>query len=733
MYPSFVFIVALSFITEANAQNSGAVDPILQDLLIQIAAKRDLADQSLAQMPDRVSEEIDDIMVNFQISLAVKVQERFANHYKNVEESLDTVFLPAEVGNLELVWKQLKAGIYDSHALDRLVEDFINRAHLSLEPRREELSQYMETQIEAFLADTLERAQENIRAPYVDIPGRYFPSWRVPNLPAPPILALPDTSPDTESSQRGGVALTGAAFLLLRKVPARIANKIPERIKQKLQKKLLGKVAAKGASVGVSGPLAPAIGAILLGYEVWDASQAKVELEHELRKGYLDSYKTEFSSHTMLDGIIVDGEPSVRQRIRAVVKNFLDAWARHSRREVERMLEAAEVSSLSPNVGTYIQNQVRKGRNSQEIVEDLVAVQNAYPSKMIREASFRELLAILRSNKALDNTEFKHLVSQVGPRILRDYKQHRGEIFLAADLLGVSVFLEFFRLDENPDWLNIRMTFEKYGSDMSEPARRGLLLAIQEKVAQPGLSPGTLTNIHRNSVLFRELVLILSEDNEKLYRLFGDSSLLEIVGRTLQESPEAARSFVNQWKLQAWDKYRDQGRFDALLQVVEYRVFEKRQPASDLAREISDRDELTPIVLDVGICGIQLWDTYVGTSPGRLQREEANSAIRLYRKGFPCELLRTKDGFEDAKLYDSLPFGVGVVAFREIGPVLKLIYFGIVSVFVVAMLAISWRLVSLGRTRTGAVRGPRRTLGERARKSWERIRSALLVKRSEGE
>ena len=89
MYPSLVFIVALSFITEANAQNSGAVDPILQDLLIQIAAKRDLADQSLAQMPDRVSEEIDDIMVKFQVSLAVKVQERFANHYKNVEESLD--------------------------------------------------------------------------------------------------------------------------------------------------------------------------------------------------------------------------------------------------------------------------------------------------------------------------------------------------------------------------------------------------------------------------------------------------------------------------------------------------------------------------------------------------------------------------------------------------------------------------------------------------------------------
>ena len=732
-YSTLMFLIALSFITTSNAQSSGNVDTILQDLLIQIAAKRDLADQDLAQLPDRVSEELAIIMAEFQASLVVKFQERFDSHHENVEELLDTVFLPAETGNLEIAWDQFKAGTYEPNALDGLVGDFINRAHVSLEPHREELSQYMETQIDAFLDDNLKRAQENIREPFVEIPGRYFPSLQVPNWPAPPLPALPDNSPNTESSQRGTRAFIGAAFLILRKVPERLANKIPEKIKRKLKEKRFGKVVAKAASFGVSGPFATVIGAILLGSEAWAASKAKTELERELRKGYLESYKTEFSSHTMLDGIIVDGELSVRERIKEVVNSTLSRWMRICREEVEQLLEAAEISVLSPNVGIYIQNQVRQGRSSEEIVKDLVAVQTAYPSKMVRKTSFRELLAMLRSSKALEIREFKHLVSQAGPRLLRDYKQHRGEIFVAADLLGVSVFLEFLRFGENLNWFTIRTTFEKYATDMSEPARRGLLLAIQEKVAQPGLPPSTLTNIYRNSVLFRELVLILSEDKEKLYRLFGDSSLLEIVGRTLQESPEAARSFVNQWKLQAWDRYRDQGRFDALLQLVDYRVFEKRQPASDLAREIADRDELTRVVADVGICGIQLWDTYVGTSAGRLQREEATSAIRLYRKGYPCALLRTRDGFEDAKLYDLLPFGFGVVAFRKIGPVLKLVWFGFVFLFVVAMLAISWKFVSLGIRRKGAVRGPRRTFAERARNTWKGIRSTLRVKRSEVE
>ncbi len=718
-----VFLFVLSFSTEVKAQSSTEVDLTLQNLLNEIATKRDLAEKSLAQMPDQVSEEIAYIMADFNDSLADRVQQRFTLHYENVEESLDTVSLPTELGNLEVAWQQLKAGTYDSRDLDRLVEDFINQAHRTLEPHREELSAFMEAEIERFLNENLKRSQEKIWTLFAEVPGRYFPSLQVPILPPPSLPDLPNALPGSASSYRGVVGLAGAA-LLLRGVRAQIAKKIPDRIKRKIKKKMLGKVAAKGI---------PFIGLFLIGLEVWDASQAKVELERELREGFLNSYRTEFSSQTMLDGKFVDGEPSLREQVRAVVRDRLNGWTRHSRLEIERLVEAAEVVSLSPQVKTYIQNEVGKGRNSREIVEDLLTVQTAYPPKMIRDISLRKLLGIRRSADVLDNEEFRHLSSQLESRLLQEFERHRREVFLAADLLGVSVFLEFIRSAENLDWFQVRTIFERYPPDMSESARRGLLLAINEKAAQTDVPSTTLANIHRHSTLFRELVSVLPEDRTKLYQMFGDPSHLGIVNRAMHENPEAARSFVNHWKVQAWERYRNQKRLDALLEVVEHRLSKGRQLASELAQEMAGQDELTPIVLDVGICGLQIWDTYVGRSSGRLQRERATAAIQLYRNGYPCELVLTMEGLEDAKLYNALPFGIGVVAFRELGPVFKLIYLGVIAIVLVAIVVAIWRLIRMVRSRTGVVRLSRHTSGERPSKLMARFRSVLQTRRSEEE
>ena len=720
---SLLFVVALSCTTDLNAQTAHDVDPILQDLLIQIAATRDSAETSLSQMPDQVSEEVAIIMADFNETLAGRVHERFIIHYEDVDAVLGTVSLPAEVGNLRLVWTQLKAGTYDSRDLDRLVEDFISDAQHSLEPHREELSQFMEAQIGIFLTDNLKRAQQNIWEPYANIPGRYFPTLKVPNLPAPPLPALSEVSPDIASSRRGLAALAGTA-LLHRGMRAQIAKKIPDRIRRQIKRKLLGKVAAKGI---------PFIGVFLLGLEAWDASRARVHLERELRSGFLDSYRTEFSTQTMLDGKFVDGEPSVRERTRAVVRERLRSWTTHCRLQIERMLDAAEVASLSPNVETYIQNQVGNGRNAREIVEELIVVQESYPPEMIRENSFRELLSTLRGNKVLDTREFKHLASRLGSQLLREYVHQREEVFVTADLLGVDVFLELFRTRDDVNWHAVRTAFEQYSPDMSEAARRGLLLALHNGVAQPGIPIATLSNFHRNSELFRGLATVLREDKEKLFRLFADPPLLEIVRRALSENPEAARPFIVHWNVQAWVRYRSQERFRALFLVVDYRLSEKRQLAPALAQEMADRDVLTPIVLDVGICGLKLWDAYGGTSPGRLQQEQASTAIQLFRKGFPCEFILTKEGFEDARLYAALPFGVGVFAFREIGSALKLILVGSVLIILIIILAMSWKMINKVKTRRGVVRPHGTPLGERVRKVREKIRSATEVNRSEVE
>ena len=578
------FLLAFPLITDVNAQVSDKANLVLQNVLNQIHAKRDLAEQALARMPNRVPAEVAAIMKDFDNSLAARVQEKFAVHYEDVEISLDAVSLPADLGNLELVWEQVKKGIYDSQRFDGLVESFINEAHKSLEPHREVLGRFLELKTEQFLVENLKRAEDNIWAPYAELPGQYFPSLQISKLPGP---AIPPTrnvsSGSPPSSHRGYPAIAGASLLLLRRIPEKIASRVPDSVERKFRAKLLAKVAAKAI---------PILGTLLVAFDAWDATRAKVDLERKLRQEYLSAYKAAFSTQSILYGESVDGEKSFRSQVESTVGENLFGWASWCGKEIERWLAAAEVVMLSSSAKDYVQSQIRIERKSGEIVEDLFAVQNGFPPNMIQNTHFRELLEVRRAGREIEDTEFRYLMRELGSRLLREYSQHREEVFLAAHTLGLSVFLEVFRSRENVDWYTIRSTFERYDPDMSEPARRGLLLSVQQNVAQPGIPSTTLSTIHQYATLFSELVFVVPDDSDKLFRIFADPSLPVIIGRALDEIPDAARAFVRQWDVQAWTRYRSPERFDALLAVAKYRALTRKQRASDLSRELADREDI---------------------------------------------------------------------------------------------------------------------------------------------
>ena len=499
----WAILVLFSLSNIVHGQTPSEAEPTVEELLIQANDKKTSAVQEIDQIPNRVDGEVTRIMTKLGGLSRGQIQESFNEHYEKVEQSLKTVSLPEDVSSLEVAWKQLKA-LGNSSALDALVEDFIRRAESEIEPLREELAKDIDTQLDETLIAELKQAQDTIRAPFQEIVARYFPVWDVPNLRAPPL-------PGTQKEDRSNIPLAGASgFLLV--LTRRIVKQILARLSIKISGRALGK-------------LIPFVGSLLIVYEVWDTTQAKANLEHELRTQVLSTYKKEFSPITLLNPPIEEGELSTRQRL----EQHLWAWSEHCRKEAKRMLDTAHVLTLSPNAKDYIAEQTRKDRNTQEIVEDIHRVEEVFgQGSIVRKEPLEDLLKII-----VDNPEVVDVV--------------------------------------------------------------------------------------------------------------------DIMDQAYQKNPEVARVFLHQWPIRTWDRYHDPDQFKALLAVAAYRLTERKQTAHDFAREIGERNELTHIVVDVGLCGVRIWDAYVGPDAGQHQRKLAEDAIALFKKGYPCETLQTREGLAEAQ------------------------------------------------------------------------------------
>ena len=414
-------------------------------------------------------------------------------------------------------------------------------------------------------------------------------------------------------------------------------------------------------------------------YDAWNATQAKADLENALRTQFLSTYKEEFSPVTIWNQPVEEGEPSTRQQLEQQVSASLHTWSEHCRKEVERMLDAARVFALSPNVQNYIAEQTQTGRHTQEIVEDMHLVGEVFGPEIIVQAPIGNLLTMLVH--APDRQELARLARELDSWLLQEYTEHGREVLVAAHLLGVPTFLEVVQAGKKLDWSDVRAMFERYPRDLSEPARRGLVLALQEQTAPSGVAPTTLETIARHQSLFRLVAPLVVPDTEKLFRLFGSLSVVELVDQAFQKNAEAAQAFLRQWSVRTWERYRDPARFDALLSVAAYRLTERRQAADAFAREIGERDELTPVFVDVGLCGVQLWDAYVGTASGQHQRQEADEAIRFYKAGYPCDALLTREGLQQARFDDFLPFGLG----RKLRSLGTLAYYSLIVLVVLVI------------------------------------------------
>ena len=664
----WAILVLFSLSNIVHGQTPPEAEPTVEELLIQANSKKALAAREIDQSPARVEGEVARLMTRLDSLFQDQIQERFNTYYKQVEQSLQTVSLPEDVSSLGVAWKQMKAGVHDSGDLASLVEGFIRRAQTTLEPHRENLAEYIDIQIEETLTAELKQAQDTIRAPFQEILTRYFPVLNVPNWHVTPLPTLPEVQ-EKDRSHVPVAAISGLLLIVLRR-------RIVKLIVMRIAAKMVGRTLAK---------LIPGIGILLIGYEVLDAGQAKADLEHELRTQVFSTYQEEFSPATIWNQPVEEGELSTRQQLEQKISISLQSWSEHCRKEVERMLDAAHIFTLSPNIQNYITEQTGKGRSTQEIIEDMHLVGEVFGPGSIVQAPLGDLLTMIVY--APDKQELARLAHELDTWLLQEYAQHGREVLIAANRLGVPTFLEVVQAGKKLDWYDVHTVFEQYPRDLSEPARRGLVLALSEQVATSGVAPATLENIARHEKLFQIVAPLVTPDTKKLFRLFGSTSVVDIVDRTYQTNAEAAQAFLSQWPVRTWERYRAPARFDALLAVADYRLTERKQAALDFARELGERDELTHTFADVGLCGVQLWDTYVGSAAGQHQREKAENAIYLYKESYPCDILQTPEGLAEVQLYHRLTIGFIPEAFQMVRRFWKIIYVGTI-VLVILLVAV---------------------------------------------
>ena len=277
---------------------------------------------------------------------ANEISKLIDEHSSEVNESLQSVSLPKNIGAARVYWESIKSGTgYDSAGMDALVQHFLTRAQAAIEPSQEKLTEDIENTLNEALSTEMIQARKAIRAPFQRLISTRFPELAVPYLRGPSLTIFPELE---ERDYSGGAGTVGGSGILI----LTLSKEIRKIILRKITAKVVGKVA---------GSLVPLVGTILLLYEVWDASKAKADLEQLLRKEFVAAYEKELSATIRSRTDSDDGGNSPSSRIEEKIKDSLNGWFELCLDEAEKQIAVAEFVKLSPSVRAFMREEITQG------------------------------------------------------------------------------------------------------------------------------------------------------------------------------------------------------------------------------------------------------------------------------------------------------------------------------------------------------------------------------------
>ncbi len=645
----------------------------------EFETRRSMAERELRELPSRVEAETDRVVQRLNRLFLEELQPKFAAHYEAVEATVQDVTLPEHVGgNLWVYWEQLKSPV-SRQGLERLAETFVSRVERETRADRERLKDEIDRRFQTLMEEELAQAQSAIRAPLQEVVGRHFPSWQASPLPAP-LLPTVDTAIDP--SAPGGPATTLMAGMLLL-----VFRKMIRKILLKITSKIVGKVIAK---------LVPVIGWILVALAVWDAAQAKSRLETEFRSTFIAVYREEFTPQIVWEEVEEETNQSLRQTMQVRVRDQLKTWEQHCRAEAQRMVDSARAAVVIPDIEDYFEAQQRLGRTTQEVADELSRLDRAFGS-LLAEAPTRTFQDILVDWPDTNHQVLRQWADEMGTGMLELYDRYRRPILESVHRLGPGLFLEVLKSSPDVDWREVAVAFEDFGSLLqTEQQKRGLLVLVESRIAHQGIRAEILGEIGQRPTLFR-WVAASPRKEANIFSYFAAPEAIAMLEVIRAEDAELATAFLEAWPLAVWSGYHgSETAAKTLAAVAVYRNNARGQSASDFARELAGRDELTEIYQDVGLDGLRIWDAFVKPDTGTHQRDVAARALALHKQGIRASRLMTEQQVAIADHFARWP-GIGlslVEPAQELGRLAYFLMYGLVAILLLVVVRFVLRIRS---------------------------------------
>ncbi|MDR2522231.1 MAG: hypothetical protein LBC93_00790 [Synergistaceae bacterium] len=564
-------------------------------------------------------------------------------HHAKVESVLADVTLGEDVGGVEVYWSQIKAGAGFDATLADLVQRFADRVQRAVRADIMELQERISGELHQKLMDNIILANSNIWGRYNLAMGQVFGKELVSSVAAAPSLESVLESVrgrESEGANAAGQSPTALALgigIIMLPLIKRIVNRVSTAIAVKMGGKIVSK-------------LIPVVGWLMVGWEIWSATQAKANLEEELRKNFFTEYKQSFSAEVIWQEIAASSE------LRDTVKRSCLEIENQCRAIAASFIDISDIVQRVPVLREYVQREREDGRGDAQIYDTLKQLYYVFKDKILSEYDVKVLEQVVFRVPPAFRGRFSRLLDVTGNEFVELFIQDRvlfDERIRKAQLLGVENYLRHrTEVDLLKD--DLQTVFVPYASFITEDAGAcaGVFLLLRLGASTEGWQQEALRRVFAHGEAF---AAILPQDQVKAVKIFQSDRMAGVLLRAYEKNPELSRALVKLQPLAFWDTAR---KIENTLSAIEFVKKESRYSPEEAVAAVMSDARIPDIYEEYGKDGLVLWRRFVGKDSGTQQEKIAKSAIQLaLHKGYPTGKLITINDVKWAEYCDYLPIG----------------------------------------------------------------------------
>ena len=557
----------------------------------------------------------------------------FARHYKEVADIVGQVSIDPRFGTFDTLIAQYKSFLDDTQ-LNEISDEFVRAALRAIEGKQEAFIEATLAGFAQHLNSVYEATQRKIGKDLDQTVQQQFAYW--PALSAK-LAPLSVKAGDMEGPKRSGAPVAGGIGVLL----LVMQKKITAQLMKVMGGKLLGGVASKAV---------PVIGVLLLAWDLYDATQAKVQMEDTLRKVFIEEYQASLTPELLWEKSKYD----VQAEYRDGIKN----WVKNIKHDIEQLVEAAAVTINNPSFEAYAKGMDEKGYPVEQVVKQLQSLNKDF-GPLVTELPIEKMFYIqsLVPGQVKNEPGFlPRLIDVFDADFIKHVDQHKGLFFQAAWEMGP----ENLRTVLGQDW-SLAQVYDTYRKlldrDAAENAKKGFILAWQLGLdPRPGVMNATaLAKLYAQQDLAKRLVGD-EVPQEKLLGILTNDKVRAIVANVYQKDLILGGAFTRGYEIGEIDnRYDDPRKVTDLVNL--YRAQNPdadRATADRLIREIRENGWKTDIFARHGNTGLEIATAHIEDPPSAYQLEMAKKAITLYDEGYSLENVKDRQAVEYAYEWRSL-------------------------------------------------------------------------------